>query len=82
MTMATELVSARIPKTLLKDIKAIVEQDGFSSVPDFLRHAARKEIKIRKAHIELQALCGSAKGKISLASKAELEAHIRKIYFD
>jgi Arc/MetJ-type ribon-helix-helix transcriptional regulator len=81
--MANQLVNLRISSSLLTRTRKLVKQDGFNNVQDLLKNALRDFVNKRELEqniIQLKKLYGSQKGKGKIATKEELDEHIRKVY--
>lgn len=74
--MANELVSIRMPGSLLEESRNIADSEGYANVQEFIREAIRDHIRTRKLHI----LYGSAKGK-SVKSREEWEKELKRKHF-
>jgi Arc/MetJ-type ribon-helix-helix transcriptional regulator len=64
--MANALISVRVSDGLLEDINELTASQGYSTVQEFLRAAAREKVqkeRLASATITLQKLYGSAKGE-------------------
>lgn len=83
MVMTNTLISLRVSETLINDTDEIIKQEGYNSLQEFIRDSWRQKVedyKLRKAMLELQKLYGSSKEKAKIATKKELEKHIRKVF--
>ncbi len=81
--MENNLISLRVPKPLLKDAKRIVQEEGFSTLQEFIKHSLREELLKRRreqAIIDLGSLRGSAKKHHIKRSRKEVEEHIKKVF--
>jgi Arc/MetJ-type ribon-helix-helix transcriptional regulator len=86
--MSTTLVNIRMPLPLMEELKEAVQDEGFASVQEYIKHTVREDLRLRSAarrkrvsdalH-ELDRLAGSAKG-ITPKTKAEVEAHIKRAF--
>lgn len=65
MQEETVLISARIPKTMDKDMGYAVKSGGYASRTELLREAVREKL-YKNAYRSLEAMRGALKGKVKV----------------
>ncbi len=65
MQEETVLISARIPKTMDKDMGYVVKSGGYASRTELLREALREKL-YKNAYKSLESMRGALKGKVKL----------------
>lgn len=66
VNMVTEMITVKMDDMFLREVDAIVKNEGYQNRTEFIRSALREkveEIKLKKAMMELAHLKGSAKKK-------------------
>jgi Arc/MetJ-type ribon-helix-helix transcriptional regulator len=80
--MVNQLISVRVPDNMFNAINEYSELGGFSSIQELIRESIREYIRKQKME-QLMALAGSVdKSKVKIATKKELSALAKKLYFD